>query len=221
MGKVNTLPILKINKMEEKKLYSKALLIAQFVIIYNGLEGIISILLGLKEESLTFAGFGVGSLVEVASNLGVIYMIKRIRENPKTCKSDYENKALKITGWGFYLLSASLLIGIIVNIIQHHKPENTLFGVFISLISIAIMLLVTYNQLQIGKKLNSQPIISDAKCALVCVYMSIVLLVASAVYYLTGFAYADILGAIGLIYFSVKEGKECLEKANGKETCDC
>ena len=221
MGKVKALPILKTNKMEEKKLYSKALLIAQFVIIYNGLEGIISILLGIKEESLTFAGFGVGSLVEVASNLGVIYMIKRIRENPKTCKSDYENRALKITGWGFYLLSASLLFGIIVNIIQHHKPENTLFGVLISLISITIMLLVAYNQLKIGKKLNSQPIISDAKCALVCVYMSIVLLVASAVYYLTGFAYADILGAIGLIYFSVKEGKECLEKANGKETCKC
>jgi len=40
------------------------------------------------------------------------------------------------------------------------------------------------------------------------------------IYELTGFAYADAIGAAGLLYFSIPEGKEAFDKARGKE-CDC
>ena len=73
---------------------------------------------------------------------------------------------------------------------------------------------------RIGIKLDSSPIIADANCTKICVYMSVVLLISSLVYELTGFAYADSIGAAGLIYFSVSEGREAFEKAHGKE-CDC
>jgi len=51
------------------------------------------------------------------------------------------------------------------------------------------------------------------------VYMSVVLLVSSLIYELTGFAYADVIGAAGLTYFSISEGKEAFEKAKGQEYC--
>ena len=73
---------------------------------------------------------------------------------------------------------------------------------------------------RVGKKLNSEPIIADANCTKICVYMSLVLLVSSLVYELTGFVYADAIGAAGLIYLSVSEGKEAFEKVKGKE-CSC
>jgi hypothetical protein len=44
-------------------------------------------------------------------------------------------------------------------------------------------------------------------------------LIASLIYELTGFAYADVIGAAGLVYFSLSEGKEAFEKAKGKECC--
>jgi hypothetical protein len=50
--------------------------------------------------------------------------------------------------------------------------------------------------------------------------MSIVLLIASLIYEITGFAYADAIGAAGLIYFSISEGKEAFEKAKGIN-CGC
>jgi divalent metal cation (Fe/Co/Zn/Cd) transporter len=50
--------------------------------------------------------------------------------------------------------------------------------------------------------------------------MSLVLLAASAVYELTGFIYADAIGAAGLAYLSIREGIESFEKARGKE-CSC
>jgi divalent metal cation (Fe/Co/Zn/Cd) transporter len=74
---------------------------------------------------------------------------------------------------------------------------------------------------RIGKKLNSTPIIADANCTKICVYMSIVLLISSLIYEFTGFAYADAIGAAGLIYFSISEGKEAFEKAKSKECACC
>jgi divalent metal cation (Fe/Co/Zn/Cd) transporter len=49
----------------------------------------------------------------------------------------------------------------------------------------------------------------------VCIYMSLVLLAAMLIYQFTGFGFVDSLGALGLIYFSINEGKESLEKAAG------
>ena len=72
----------------------------------------------------------------------------------------------------------------------------------------------------VGKQLNSEPILSDSNCTKVCIYMSLVLLASSIIYELTGFAYADVIGAAGLIYFSTVEGREAFEKAKGK-SCSC
>jgi len=75
-------------------------------------------------------------------------------------------------------------------------------------------------QKNVGKKLDSDAIITDANCTRVCIYMSSVLLASSLIYELTGFAYADAIGVAGLVYFSISEGKEAFEKAKGKE-CEC
>jgi divalent metal cation (Fe/Co/Zn/Cd) transporter len=204
----------------EEKLYQKAYLLSLFTIIYNLVEGIVSIILGYEDETLALFGFGVDSFIEVMSGIGIAIMVQRIRQNPASSKSEFEIKALKITGTAFYLLSAGLLAGIVLSIVNDHKPEATFWGVIISLISIAVMIWLMNAKKSTGKKLHSDPIISDANCTKVCVYMSLVLLASSLIYELTGFAYADVIGAAGLIYFSVSEGKEAFEKAKGKG-CDC
>jgi divalent metal cation (Fe/Co/Zn/Cd) transporter len=204
----------------EEKLYQKAFLLSLFTIVYNLIEGIVSMIFGYEDETLALFGFGVDSFIEVMSGIGIAVMIHRIRKNPASSKSEIEIKALKITGTAFYLLSAGLLAGIILSVVNNHKPEATFWGVIISLISIAVMVWLMNAKKSTGKKLHSDPIISDANCTRVCVYMSFVLLASSLIYELTGFAYADVIGAAGLIYFSVSEGKEAFEKAKGKN-CEC
>ena len=205
---------------QEQKLYKKAYLLSLFTIFYNIFEGVISMIMGYHDETLTLFGFGVDSFIEVISGIGIAVMILRIRQNPESSKNKFEISALKITGTAFYLLSAGLLIGIIFNIINNHKPETTFWGIVISLISIIVMLWLMTAKKKVGKQLNSEPIISDANCTKICIYMSVVLLVASLIYEFTGFAYADVIGTAGLIYFSISEGKESFEKAKGK-TCNC
>jgi hypothetical protein len=97
----------------EKKLYQKAYLLSLFTIFYNLAEGIISMVLGYEDETLTLFGFGVDSFIEVMSGIGIAVMIRRIRQNPASPKSEFEIKALKVTGTAFYLLSVGLLAGIV------------------------------------------------------------------------------------------------------------
>ncbi len=204
----------------ENNLYKAAFKLAIFTISYNIIEGLVSMWFGYSDETLTLFGFGVDSFIEVMSGIGIATMILRIRQNPKSSKSEFEIKALRITGIAFYLLSVGLLAGIIVNVVNHQKPETTVWGIVISLASIAVMVWLMNAKKKIGKQLDSEPIIADANCTKVCVYMSVVLLVSSLIYQFTGFVYADVIGAAGLIYFSFSEGKEAFEKAKGKE-CDC
>lgn len=204
----------------EQKFYRQAYWLSLFTIFYNIIEGIVSMVLGYADETLSLFGFGADSFIEVMSGFGIAMMIMRIQQNPNSPKSKFEITALKITGTAFYLLAAGLFAGIVLNLINHHKPETTLWGVIISLVSIAVMIWLMNAKKSIGKKLDSEPIIADANCTKVCVYMSLVLLVSSLVYELTGFAYADVIGAAGLIYFSITEGKEAFEKVKVKE-CTC
>ena len=207
-------------EINEGKLYQKAFLLSLFTIGYNLLEGIVSMLLGYQDETLTLFGFGVDSFIEVMSGIGIAVMITRIRQNPKSSRSGFEVSALRITGTAFYLLATGLLAGIVVSLVNQHAPEATLWGIVIAVISIAVMLWLMNAKNRTGKLLNSEAIVADANCTKICVYMSLVLLASSLIYEMTGFAYADAIGSAGLIYFSVSEGREAFQKAKGK-SCRC
>jgi len=200
----------------EKTFYRQVYLLSIFTIVYNLIEGLVSVILGYSDETLSLAGFGVDSFVEMVSGIGILMMVLRIRKNTDSPVSSFEVTALKITGYGFFVLSVGLVAGIIVSLMERHKPESTFWGTIIAIVSMGVMAWLYSSKRRLGKDLDSQPVLSDARCTLVCIYMSAVLLAASGIYELTGFAYADVLGAAGLTWFSVTEGREALEKAAKK-----
>ena len=205
----------------QKKLYATAFALALFTIFYNIAEGIISTWLGFEDESLALFGFGSDSFIEVISGLGIAHMILRIQKNPSSNRDNFERTALKITGVAFYLLVAGLVSTSLYNIWIGHKPDTTFWGIIISIISIIVMWGLVLWKRSVGKSLNSEPILADANCTLVCVYMSVILLISSGIYELFHIAYIDSLGTLALAYFAFNEGKECFEKANSDKYCSC
>ena len=206
-----------IQVSQQKRFYQYALWLAFFTILYNTLEGLVSVYLGVQDEALTLFGFGIDSFIEVISGVGIMAMVLRIRQNPDTPRGQFERTALRVTGLSFYLLSGGLLITALYNLSSGHKPETTLSGMIISIISIAVMWALVAGKRNVGRTLDSAPILADANCTMICIYMSVVLLASSLIYQLTGFGLVDSLGALGLIYFSVSEGRESFEKAAGLE----
>jgi divalent metal cation (Fe/Co/Zn/Cd) transporter len=203
--------------MTQSTLYRLAFLLSLFTIAANIVEGLVSMGLGARDETLALFGFGVDSFIEVISAAGIAQMILRIWKNPSAPRSRFEITALRITGFAFYLLTAGLVLGALINIAAARAPESTRWGVVISLISISVMTGLVVAKRRVGRALDSTPILADANCTLVCIYMSIVLLASSALFELTGFGLLDSLGALGLAWFSFREGRESFEKARGRE----
>jgi len=193
--------------------------LAIFTIFYNLAEGLVSIYLGAQDESLTLFGFGIDSFIEVMSGVGILAMVIRIRQQPDTARSQFERTALRITGASFYILMVGLAATALYNLFTAHRPTTTLPGLTISIVSIGVMWALVLGKRKVGNTLNSQPILSDANCTMVCIYMSMVLLAASLIYQFTGFGFTDSIGALGLIYFSYQEGRESFEKAAGLDDC--
>jgi len=204
-----------------KDLWRRAYLLAVFTIAYNILEGLISTWFGAADDSLTLFGFGVDSFIEAISGLGIAHMVMRVRGNAAGTRDGFEKRAITITGYAFYALTAGLAVSIVVNVLTGHKPETTIAGVVISLVSIGVMLWLIRAKTRVGEALGSPAMLADAACTRVCVYMSLALLASSALYELTGFAHLDNIGAAALAWFSFQEGRECLRKAATGEICGC
>ena len=205
---------------EKESLYQWAYALAVITIFYNILEGLASIYFGTEDETLALFGFGLDSFVEVISGVGIWHMIKRIRSNHDANPDHFERQALKITGTAFYILSIGLIATALISIFQGHKPETTFWGIIISLISIVNMWLLIHYKIKVGTRLDSQAIIADANCTKACLYLSIVLLLSSGGYELTGIGGLDSIGAIFIAGLSFKEGRESLQKAKGL-SCSC
>jgi divalent metal cation (Fe/Co/Zn/Cd) transporter len=208
--------------MATQKLLKIALLLSIITIIYNIAEGVISIYFGIDDEALSLLGFGTDSFVEVISGIGIAHMVFRMRYSKVNQRDKFERQALRITGFGFYILTAGILAGAIFTLIQDTKPETTLPGILIASISILTMYFLMRYKLKVGKALGSDAIIADANCTKSCLYLSIVLLVSSVAYEIFQIGYIDILGSLGIAWFTFSEGREAFEKAkSNKMSCGC
>ncbi len=207
---------------QRHKLYSRAQWLALFTIYYNLVEGLVSVWAGADDETLVLFGFGVDSFIEVVSAIGIWHMVRRIRANHGETRDRFEQRALRITGGAFYLLTAGLVAMAVANILQRHKPITTIWGIVISLVSMSFMWLLIHYKTKVGKALDSAAIMADAACSRACLYLSLVLLVASIGYELTGLGYLDAIGALLIAWFAWREGREALAKARGLNgTCGC
>ncbi|MEN8807165.1 MAG: cation transporter, partial [Desulfobacterales bacterium] len=201
-------------------LYKTAILLSQITVFYNLLEGLVSVFLGLEDETLSLLGFGIDSFVEVISGIGIWHMVYRMKRDLAGDVDPFERTALQITGGAFYLLSLALILTAVLNLYHGHRPVTTFWGIVISLVSIVTMGFLISFKMRVGRQLQSDAIIADANCTKTCLYLSFVLLLASAGYAATGIGGLDSLGAVAIAVFAFREGREAFEKARGKN-CSC
>jgi hypothetical protein len=205
---------------KDRQLLNIALLLSIITILYNLLEGVISVFFGASDDTLALFGFGVDSFVEVISGIGIAHMVWRMKTNSIEKRDSFEVTALRITGVAFYLLTAGLITGAAWIVYSGSRPETTLAGIIISVVSIITMYFLYRKKLEIGENLDSAPIISAAKCTKTCFYLSFILLGSSGLYELTGISFVDVLGSLGIAWYAFREGREAFGKARkGRLAC--
>ena len=208
--------------MNSSKWLTTALWLSVITIVYNIIEGLVSVYFGSADDTLVLLGFGVDSFVEVISGIGILHMVLRMQRSEIKDFDKFERLALRITGIAFIVLAIGLVAGSILNIVNKTKPETTFAGIIIAIISILSMYFLMNYKLKTGKALNSEAIIADAHCTKTCLYLSFILLISSLLYEFFKISYIDIIGSLGIAWYAFSEGRESLEKARkNKLSCGC
>lgn len=216
----------KLNSSVNKNRFARrAIFLAWFTIIYNVIEGVVSITFGLSEGSIALTGFGADSLIEVASAMIVLWRMKEEFWHLETMPIKKERQATFGIGILFVLLAVFTAIASGIQLFQGSHPATTVPGAFISAISLSFMFFLWSGKLKAAQSLGSSTVKKDADCSLACIKLSIVLLIGSILYWvMPSLWWTDSIAALILSYFIGREGWETVEAArdvNFTGGCGC
>jgi divalent metal cation (Fe/Co/Zn/Cd) transporter len=185
-----------------------------FTIGWHLLEGVISLAAGIAAGSLSLVGFGVDSLVELASGMAVLWRMN-VDHNIHHRERN-EKLALKLVGWSFIALALYLVVESIVSFVEKKAPEHSAVGIAIAALSLIVMPILSHAKRRIGATLDSAAMCADAKQADFCAYLAAILLAGLLLNYLFSWWWADPIAAIAMALIIGKEG---INASTGQAEC--
>ncbi|CAG8440167.1 9544_t:CDS:1 [Ambispora gerdemannii] len=206
------------------RLLKFAILISLFTIIWNVIEGVISIIFGSDVNSVSLVFFGVDSFVEVVSASLVLWrFITESKPHKESAQGylktnlDKERKATLGIGILFVILALGTFSDAIISLIRHNHPETGIAGLIISIISLSFMGFLYLSKKNLAKNLNSSTMASEAQCSLACIKITVVVFLGSILYVIWKDGWwLDSAAALILGLFFVKEGVEMIIWARSK-----
>jgi divalent metal cation (Fe/Co/Zn/Cd) transporter len=186
-----------------------------FTIIYNSLEGIISLAAGLFAGSVSLIGFGFDSLIEVTSGAAVLWRLRR--DHHVARRETSERRAVRMVGWCFIALSIYILYESGSTLLQHDPPDRSIPGIIIAAVSIIVMPLLAAAKRRVAAEIGSAAVNADARQTDFCTYLSAILLCGLGLNALFGWWWADPVAALAMMPIIANEGIQSLK---GKKCCD-
>lgn len=186
-----------------------------FTILWNTVEGLLSVGAGIVAGSIALIGFGLDSFVEVASGSALLWRMKADRDVKQRERA--ERISLRVVGFCFLALAAYVAIDSVRSLLQRSRPERGLFGIAIGVASLFVMPLLARAKRKVGKAIDSPAMIADSQQAQFCTYLSAVLLAGLLLNFFFGWWWSDSVAALVMVPIIANEG---IEAVKGKK-CVC
>ncbi len=177
-------------------------LLVAATITYNIIEAILAITAGAVAGSTALIGFGLDSVIEVASAAAVAWQFSGADPEAR------ERTALKIIAVSFFALAAYVTVESIRALIGAGHAGHSTVGIVLAALSLLVMPVLSAAQRRAGRELGSASAVADSKQTLLCTYLSGVLLAGLLVNSLFGWTWADPIVALVIAAVAVREGRE-------------
>lgn len=172
------------------------------VIVYNVIEAAVAIVAGTVASSIALIGFGLDSVVEVASALAITWQFAAADHERR------EKAALRAVSVAFFLLAGYVSIQALVTLTGAVEPRHSTVGIVLASVSLVVMPTVSWAERRAGREMGSLSVVADSKQTLLCTYLSAVLLVGLVLNSTLGWAWADPLAALVIAGVAAREGRE-------------
>jgi Co/Zn/Cd efflux system component len=141
-------------------------LLVATTITYNVIEAIVALTAGTIASSIALVGFGLDSVIEVASAAAVAWQFAG--SNPER----RERTALRIIAWSFFALAAYVTVEAARTILGATEAERSTVGIVLVAISVVVMPFLSLAQHRAGREFGSASAVADSKQTLLCTYLS-------------------------------------------------
>jgi divalent metal cation (Fe/Co/Zn/Cd) transporter len=190
-----------------------------FTIIYNSMEGLISIIAGLIAGSVSLIGFGIDSVIEVTSGAALLWRLNH-DENPVRRESA-EQAALRIVGICFISLAIYIFYDSVSMLLRREAPDRSIPGIVIAAISVVVMPLLARSKRLVAATISSAAMQADSRQTDFCTYLSAILLGGLLLNALFGWWWADPVAALVMAPIIANEGLESFRGRACSDKCSC
>lgn len=177
-------------------------LLVAATISYNVAEAVIAISAGSVASSTALIGFGLDSVIEVASAAAVAWQFSGADPQAR------ERTALKVIAVSFFALAAYVTVESVRSLSGAEPAGHSPAGIVLAAVSLLVMPFLSHAQRRAGRELGSASAVADSKQTLLCTYLSGVLLLGLLVNALFGWSWADPVVAMVIAAVAVREGRE-------------
>jgi divalent metal cation (Fe/Co/Zn/Cd) transporter len=177
-------------------------LLVAATITYNVIEAVVAVLAGTAASSAALIGFGLDSVIEVASATAVAWQF--CGRHPET----RERVALRIIALSFFALALYVTVEAVRALSGSVKASPSTVGVVLAAVSLLVMPFLSHAQRRAGREIGSASAVADSQQTLLCTYLSGVLLVGLVLNSMFGWSWADPAVALIIAVIAVREGRQ-------------
>lgn len=183
-------------------LHRRVKVIVGFTITWNVVEAIVAISAGTVASSAALIGFGLDSVVEVASAAAIAWQFSR--KDPE----QWEKITVRVIGLAFFALAAYVTLDAVLALTGLRDPDHSPIGIGLAVVSLIVMPALAWFEFRTGRELRSKSVQADAKQLLLCIYLSGTVLIGLLLNSLFAWVWADSAAAFIVAILAVREGIE-------------
>jgi divalent metal cation (Fe/Co/Zn/Cd) transporter len=185
-----------------------------FTIVWGSVEAGVSLYAATKDHSISLAGFGFDSVIEVVSAVALLWRMSHEMNHHR--RHQAEAVSLRIAGTCLLALAVYISFDAGFGLFYGHRAETGWLGIGVTGLAIIFMPLLARAKRQVGRALSSGAMMTDARQTDFCMYQAMIVLFGLLIHSLFHIDWADSAAALLLVPFLVRAGVMSLQ---GKQCC--
>jgi divalent metal cation (Fe/Co/Zn/Cd) transporter len=167
-------------------------------------EATIALVTAQRSGSISLAGFGFDSLIEVVSGAALMWRMSH-EMNPER-RHRAEHISLRIAGACLMTLAVYVFGEAIFNLINRKTAETSWVGIGITTAAVIFMPLLARAKRNVGRALNSGAMMTDARQTDFCMYQAAIVLTGLVIQTVFGLTWIDSAAALVLVPILLRAG---------------
>ncbi len=178
-------------------------------IVWNVVEMVIAIGLGVAARSVALVAFGLDTMVELFASGVVVWHLR----HPGRDSDRITARALRLVAVAFFVLAVVVTVGAVSALATSTAPDESPIGIAYLALTAVVMLSLGAAKRATGRRLGSEPLTAEARMSIIDAALAVGVLIGLAANTLFGWWWADPIAALLVAAAAIREGIENLEDA--------